>query len=342
MTVLALILATSPANAHFTHSAPITISVAHVVEAFKPIAFAAAPSGSKIVAAMEDGSVRIIDAKTHATVRPLATHLQPAYALAWSPDGQFVASGDETARIWIENALTGKKIREYRTHTKGIEKLSFNQFGTLLISTGKDDQVNVYDLDTPSTREARHILGKGMNFYGATFNPQSTRFFTVGMLGGGLREYDAMTGSVTHFLVDPAGQGVFDVSISPAGTREVSAGRDGNAILWDTKSCRRICSLKGHQDWIVNTAFSPNGLLAATSSTDRSVKIWNIQSMQKVGDLPSQSAVGSPLCFTADGSTLLSVNDMGFLEFNTVFPAQTVAFVKPLPLKKHARAHHTS
>ena len=194
MTILAILLATSPAR---TNVQPISVNIGRVVEAFKPIALTAAPSGSKIVAAMEDGSVRIIDAKTHATIRALASHPQPAYALAWSPDGQFVASGDETARIWIENALTGKKIREYRTHTKGIEKLSYNQFGNLLISTGKDDQVNVYDLEKPTNREARHILGKGMNFYGATFNPQSTRFFTVGMLGGGLREYDALTGNVT-------------------------------------------------------------------------------------------------------------------------------------------------
>jgi WD40 repeat protein len=321
MTVLTILLATSlngPAS-------PVSVSLGHVVEAFRPIAFAAAPTGSKIVAAMEDGSVRIIDARTHSTVRVLAKHPGPVYALAWSPDGQFVASGDETARIWIENAFTGQKVREYRTHTKGIEKLSYNEFGTLLASTGKDDQVNVYNLTTPSNKEARRILGKGANFYGATFNPQSARYFTVGMLGGGMRVYDAFTGDVAHFLVDPNGQGIFDVSYCPAGNREISAGRDGNAILWDAKGFHKICTLRGHKDWVVNATVSPNGHVAATSSTDGSVKIWNLQSMQKVADLPSQTAVGSPLCFSADGSTLVSVNDMGFMEFNTVTPAQSGA-----------------
>ena len=88
---------------------------------------------------------------------------------------------------------------------------------------------------------------------------------------------------------------------------------------------------------MVNTAISPNGHLAATSSTDRTVKIWNVQSMQKVAELPSQCAVGSPLCFTADGSTLVSVNDMGYLEFNSVFPAQNATFLKPIAMKRHAR-----
>ncbi len=336
MTILALALIASPARAnHAAAPGQVSVSMAQVVDALRPVALAAAPSGTKIVAAMEDGSVRIIDAKTRHTIRALARHPQSAYALAWSPDGQFVASGDETARIWIENALTGQKVREYRTHTKGIQKLSYNQFGTLLISTGKDDQVNVYDLTSAKPKEARHILGKGMNFYGATFNPQSTRFFTVGMLGGGLREYDASTGNLMHFLIDPTGQGIFDVSFSPAGTREISAGRDGNAIVWDAVSFRKVGTLRGHQDWVVNTALAPNGRLAATSSTDRTVKVWNLQSMQKVADLSGQCTVGSPLCFTGDGGTLVTVNDAGCLEFNNVSPAQIAATaVKPSPHKK--------
>jgi WD40 repeat protein len=267
----------------------------------------------------------------------MARHPQPVWALAWSPDGQYLASGDESARIWIENALTGKKVREYRNHTKGIEKLSYNQFGTMLISTGKDDQVNIYDLSSPKPKEARHILGKGMNFYGATFNPQSTRYFTVGMLGGGLREYDAVTGNLSHFLTDPNGQGIFDVSFCPAGTREVSAGKDGLAIVWDAKACTRLGSLTGHQDWVVNTAISPNGKFAATSSVDRTVRVWNLATMQKVGELDGQCAVGSPLCFTGDGSELVTVSDMGYLEFNNVSPAQCMTVAKAVPMKKWHR-----
>lgn len=336
MTVIAIALLAAPSRMHT--AVPISVSIGRVIEAFHPTALCAAPTGSKIAAAMEDGSVRIIDARTHATVRVLAQHPQPVWALAWSPDGQFIASGDESARIWIENALTGQKVREYRNHTKGIEKLSYNQFGTMLISTGRDDQVNIYDLSSPKPKEARHILGKGMNFYGACFNPQSTRYFTVGMLGGGLREYDAVTGNLMHFLTDPNGQGIFDVSFCPAGTREVSAGKDGDAIVWDTKTDSKLGSLKGHQDWVVNTAVSPNGRLAATGSVDRTVKVWNLATMQKVADLEGQCAVGSPLCFTGDGSTLVTVSDMGYLEFNTVTPAQPFVSAKTVAMKKSRRA----
>ncbi|HWD39900.1 MAG TPA: hypothetical protein VG944_13715 [Fimbriimonas sp.] len=333
---LALMVASAPAASH--HASPLSISTAAVVEAFRPIALAPAPFGSKFVATMEDGSVRIIDGKTHQTVRALRTHVQPAYAAAWSPDGKLVATGDESGRVWIENALTGAAVRGYRTHTKGVEKLSFNSFGNLLISTGKDDQVNVYDLTDPKPKEARHILGHGQNFYGATFDPHSTRFFTVGMLGGGMREYDAMTGNVCHFLPDPDGQGIWDVCYSASGTREVSAGRDGNAIVWDSKSCKKINSLKGHQDWVVTAAISPNGRYAATGSTDRTVKVWDLQTFGKVADIQQQCPVGSPVCFTADGLALVSVTDTGFLQINDINPAQCV--VKEVVPPKGSKKEH--
>ena len=202
-----------------------------IVVGVHPIALAVAPTGTRFVACLEDGSVRIMDAKTRATIRTLDKHPGPAYAAAWSADGAFVAIGDETARIWIHNALTGAKVREYRTHTKGIEKLSFNLPGTLLISTGKDDQVNVYDLRTDDKKERMKVLGKGVNFYGATFHPKLPYTFAVGMLGGGARMYDALQGKLTGFLSDAGGQGIFDVAFNPAGTRAVGAGRDGTLLV---------------------------------------------------------------------------------------------------------------
>jgi WD40 repeat protein len=300
----------------------VSVTVGPIIQDFKPIALAAAPNGSTFAAAMEDGSVRIIDSKTHATVRVMLKHPQPAYALAFNSTGRILASGDETGRVWLENALTGAAIRGYRRHTKGVQKLSFNALDNVLISTGKDDQINVYDLTSKLPKEARQILGHGENFYSAVFDPQSSRNFTVGMLGGGMREYDALTGDVLAFFPDPNGQGIWDVNYNPNGTRTVSGGRDGDALVWDMRSGKELNSLKGHQDWVITTAVSPNGRLAATASTDRTVKIWNIYNFQKVADLADQCAVGSPLCFTADGATLVTVTDTGFLQFNSLNPIQ--------------------
>jgi WD40 repeat protein len=311
-------------------AAAVKVTPVKTMVGVRPIALAAAPTGAKFVACLEDGSVRIIDAKTRMTLRTLDRHPGPAYAAAWSADGNYVATGDETARIWIHDTRTGKKVREYRTHTKGIQKLSFNLPGSLLISTGKDDQVNVYDLRTPSIKERMVVLGKGMNFYGATFHPKLPYTFAVGMLGGGVRMYDALQGKPVGFLTDAGGQGVFDFAFNPEGTRAVSAGRDGFAVVWDAKTLRKVGKLKGHEDWVVYTAVSPNGQLVATGSSDRTVRVWDLKTMTKVAELANEFTVGSPVCFTADGTALVSVTDMGDLQLSSITPAaKSVAAAKP-------------
>lgn len=318
---------------------PITVAPGKVLEGVRPVALAAAPIGGRFVACLEDGSVRVIDSRTRMTVRELARHPQPAYAVAWSADNTLIATGDESARIWLTLADTGVKVREYRTHTKGIQKLSFNLPKTLLISTGKDDEIKVYNIQSPRPKEVRTILGKGVNFYGATFHSRLPTVFSTGILGvGGGRAYDATTGNVRGFIVGHESQGAFDVAYNPAGTRIVTGGRDGTAIVWDASTYKRIATLRGHADWVNGVAYSPNGRLIATASTDRTVKVWDAVTYKKVADLASQSFVGSPLCFTADGRTLVTVNDQGYAQLNAVAPPQSLKLGKatPSPKKKPA------
>lgn len=328
MTLLAALAMATP------QAAPIQITPGKQTPGLRPIAFAAAPTGSKFVASMEDGSVRILDAKTGQTVRNLNKHPQPAYAVGWSQDGRFIATGDETARVWLENALTGEKMREFRTHTRGIQRLSFNIAHTLLITTGRDDAIHVLDLQSTKPKEARSILGAGANFYGATFNPRSLNEFTTATLTvGGAREYDATSGKNSGLLTGHDSQGAMTVAYNPAATRIASGGKDGAVALYDGATLKKIGTFKGHGDWVMDMAFSPNGRLLATSSTDQTVKVWDIKSMQKVADIPKQSFVGSPLCFTGDGSTLVTVSDQGYLQYNTITPTQTAELPPAKPVK---------
>src|SRR5579862_7707657 len=166
-----------------------TISVALVkkVEGLHPLAFAPAPSGSKIAVTLENNDVRIIDAATRQTIRTLTGHPQPPYAVAWSKDGTFIATGDESARIIIWNALTGERMKTIIGHIRGIQCLSFNSSRTLLASTGKDDVLNVWNVSTG--KKVAEILGKGANLYSGCFDPKLDNLLLVGTLEGGAKTY---------------------------------------------------------------------------------------------------------------------------------------------------------
>ena len=99
-----------------------TVFPAKPILGVKALAFAPAPKGNAFVATIEDGSVRIYSAATRMPVRNMgAKHPQQPYAVAWSPNGKFIASGDESARIFIFDAASGKKLGEVRRHQRGIQ-----------------------------------------------------------------------------------------------------------------------------------------------------------------------------------------------------------------------------
>jgi WD40 repeat protein len=331
---LACLAVVAQASGQAAKPAPgFSVKPVKVVEGLRPLAFAAGPKGSLFAATMEDKSIRIMSAATRETTRTLQGHPQPAMAVAWSQDGELIASGDESARIITWNAETGAKLHEMRTHTRGIQNLSFNYPRSILVSTGKDDVVKIWDPGTG--REVHSVPGQGANFYSANFRGK-TNDFGVGILGSGARLYNT-AGKTMGFLVGHNGQGVFDIAFNTAGTRAVTAGRDGTAIVWDAVKQLRLGTLKGHSDWVVHCAFSPNGKWIATSGDDRTVRIWNIYNFQQVAQLDDQQAVGSPLCFTRDGKYLLTVNMSDYLQVNALTPPQA-AGAETTPTRSGKRA----
>lgn len=300
-----------------------TIKLVRKIVGLHPFAMAAGPSGAMIAMTTEKNDVRIFNAANQQTLKTFTGHPQPPYAVAWSPDGTFIASGDESARIFLWNVKSGAKVETIIGHIRGIQKLSFNSSRTLLASTGKDDVINVWKI--PSGKKAAQILGKGANVYGAEFSPRVNTLVT-GVLAGGARLYRITTGAhIQAFLTSPPiyGQthGALDSSWNPAGTKVVTAGNDGNAMVWDAKKYKKLGTLKGHQDMVIHAIFSPDGAYIATSSPDRTVRLWNVVTMRQVGILNDQSAIGAPICFSPDGRFLLTTGVDDSLEVYALHPA---------------------
>jgi WD40 repeat protein len=273
-------------------------------------------------------------------VRNLAKHPGPAYAVDWSSDGSWIATGDETGRVWVEDARTGAKVVEYRTHKRGIHKVSFNLGRTLLASVGKDDVIHVQAFSAATPKEEKEIPGKGANFYGGEFNPGSSNLLVTGILGDVGRIYDLPSGKISGLLSSPKNEGTFDVSHNRNGTRFVTTGRDSVSQMWDSKTRVRLARMMGHTDWVTNATWSPSGRYVATSSTDRTILFWNSFSYAKVAKLENMSGVGSPITFSGNGSYFVATDLGGNLAIYSVTPAQPAVAAKPVvkkPTQKRTR-----
>jgi WD40 repeat protein len=311
--------ATVPATPGSQPSTGFSISSSKPLVGVRPTAFAVAPVGNKVALALEDGTIRIIDAATRQTVKTMTGHRRQPLAIAWSPDGRWIATGDDSARIYLWDTKTWTKAKEIVGHTRPIQALGFNAASTELISTGQDDVVKIWTL-ADMKKERMSLQGGGANLYGARFIGKSNDF-AMGTLQQGARLYTAQK-TMRGWLSGHGSQGVLAVDFNPLATRAVTAGRDNNAGLYDVKTMQRLGYFKGHEDWVMNVAYSPNGKFVATSSSDRTVRVWNPNNFAQVVKLDDQKGVGSPLGFTADGKYMITVDLSDNVVVHTLNPPQ--------------------
>lgn len=268
---------------------------------FKVISVATGP-GSTFLCSTEDSLIRVIDAASGTTKATLKGHPQPAYGLAANRAGTLYATGDETGRIWIWNAK-GQKVREFsrdRAHTRGIQFLHFSADGKKLASTGADDFI--FQWNPATGQQLGKVAGDGNVIESGQY--AGSNVFAASQVKG-LFSYSGALARTGAWGAH-SNQGMQDLSVDPAGTRGVTAGRDGSIAFWNLTGKKKMSEAKGHEDVIMHVAMAPNGSMAASSGVDGKVHFWSVGSGARVYSLGSQSSVGAPICFTGNGAYFVS------------------------------------
>ena len=92
-------------------------------------------------------TLRLWNANDGTHIRTLEGHTGPSiWSVAFSPDGQTIASGgtDKTIRLW--NANDGTHIRTLEGHTDDVRSVAFSPDGKALTSGSDDETVRMWDV----------------------------------------------------------------------------------------------------------------------------------------------------------------------------------------------------
>lgn len=238
-------------------------------------------------------------------------HTTAIRALAWSPDGQYVASaGEYTGQeaIWIWDVATGQPTAYWTGHDKRINSLAWSSDGRWVASGGDDETVRLWDahsgqqqrlfegFDSPIDCVAisAHSQFLAANSQNGTVTvwqlPNGDQKMQLGLESGGA---NCVAWSPNNLLITVGTQDaarIWDIQTrtqanqlaGPIQGRKVVWSGDGRWIatqaganvleLWDAVTGQEIAQWNGR-----NPAWSPDNLLIA-GDYERYLRIWDAES----------------------------------------------------------------
>ncbi|RKT83471.1 WD40 repeat [Saccharopolyspora antimicrobica] len=246
-------------------------SLRHELPGGRGFLFSLAFHENFLAASYRDGSVRMWDLASGASLGELTGASGSVYRVAYSPDGDLLATGGQDGSVQLWEPETGRHLGELSGHTGGVYTLAFHPGGRLLASGDTDGGVRVWDLDT---RQARHVLTEhDASVYWVTFSP-SGDLMATGDSAGAVHVWDTATGRVRHALTGHTGS-VWPFAFRPDGAQLAISDDQFTTRLWDpiTGQCRH--TMTGHGRQITAVRFNPSGTALATSGNDGVVRLWD-------------------------------------------------------------------
>jgi WD40 repeat protein/tetratricopeptide (TPR) repeat protein len=254
---------------------------------------------------------QVWDAANGRTVS-LLPHLQRLRALAFSLDGQVLATGDEGGTIHLWNAVTGENIGKSFTAGAIVLSLAFSPDGRLL-AVGTDSvafQALLWDLDAGRAR------GDPVRFKDRvpclTFSPDGTDL-AAGSRDGSVRVVETSTGRVRAELHH--GGTLRSITFSPDGRLILTNGGSGGlgqARIWAARTGAPASSVLIHpSESEIPSAFTPDGTAFAIGYRDGSVRLWDVATGRPIGASVTLRHEIRALAFRPDGRSLLAVDVRG-------------------------------
>lgn len=273
------------------------------------------PSNQTFAAAGWDGPIQLWELREGATPFPqgiIAGHTDPVNALAYSPNGELLASGSDDATIQLWNPNTSGLLRSLIGHQAKVTSLSFSPDGAVLASGSEDATVRLWNPTDGTIQQT--LSGHTAGVTSVVFSPNG-ELIASGSLDRTVRLWNA-DGSLVRTLEAP-GLAIATVTFSPDGRFLAAASWDNLIYLWRVNDGTLLHLLSGHQAGVTSLIFSPDGRLLVSGSADRTIKLWNPLDGTLIKTLLGQPDPIRSLSFNSRGDILISASDsLGALQWN--------------------------
>ena len=194
--------------------------------------------------------------------------------VAFSPDGQRLATSDTRGEVQVWHNVTGQQQLAFAADAVWTWAVAFSPDGELLASAGDDYQVKLWNAQTGKCLQV--LAGHSNTVNAIAFSPTGHLLASCGQ-DATIRLWSLGAHAACVGILQGHGGRIWSIAFSPDGQTIVSGSEDCTLKLWDVRTGAALKTWSGHDHWIKSVAFSPDGRSIASGSFEGTLKLWDSQ-----------------------------------------------------------------
>ena len=242
--------------------------------------------GTMVASCSEDYLVRIFDAKTGEVLNTIK-HTQGIDGLAWSGDGQWLATGEEktekgVGKLRLFKMPEAELVYEVN-HGETVNEMDFSSDDRYIVSTGDNAEIKIWDIENGMQLVKTFKADKGRGGVTVRFSPDHQYVAAAGFFGD-IYVWEVSTGKrIKHF--NNTGRKIETLAFTPDGRFLLTAGNDPYIRILRTEWI-----LDGEKkgvpvSWVSNVIdgseyidFNADGSFLVSAHQDGTIRLWNFMS----------------------------------------------------------------
>ncbi|KAJ3139411.1 hypothetical protein HK100_011615 [Physocladia obscura] len=290
------------------------------------------------------GQLLVWEWKSESYVLKQQGHNHEMNCISYSPDGQYVVTGGDDAKVKLWNTQTGFCFVTFADHSAAVQAVEFSKKrANVVFSAALDGTVRAYDL--VRYRNFRTFTSPTHVQFGCVSVDPSGEIICAGSIDTfEIYMWSIQTGNLLDVLTGHTGP-VSSVAFSPIEGRLISGSWDRTMRSWTVFTRDTASEPYEHSAEILAIAYRSDGKEVAVSTLDGQITIWNVEMHRQIGTIEGKKDVGggrkegdrvtaennsankhfTSLCYTVDGSCIIAGGNSKFV---CIYDAQSSTLLK--------------
>jgi len=234
------------------------------------------------------GVVKLWDVDSGRVLQTIQGHSRLMSALAFSPDGRYLAQGDGQGMVRVWDTNSGRCISAVQGHNGPVWSIKYSPNGEVFASCGEDVEVKLWEAD--GSVQLKSFTGHLGMIWALAFSPDGA-LLASGGTDREIRFWDTGLGNdtVVPNTLHGSPDLIWSLAFDTTGKMIASGHATGQVKLWDLASGLCLDTLQHDTSVVGLVHFCGDGQTLISSSNRVLLKRWDIETRKCLQTIPEEA-----------------------------------------------------